>query len=246
MSSSELQKVVPWPPVALLRNTQWIHVDTLALLTVFQQSGGAERAEAFSALYNRYCHGIWEYIYRQVDGAEAEAKDIFGQVWLIALEELQSFAYRVDALPDDPLRSWLFRCAANRIKQFHREQHTHASLDLIEGFLWARLSGEDTTLFELFAPAVKSKASDLLYAATQCLTPEQKVILRLRYNGSMSFAEIGAYLGKSEGAVKVQHHRLLKRLRTLLDQTVHDTDRRSDSVMQPDLPNDGFTTGGEA
>lgn len=245
MSSSDLNHVLPWPPVALLRNTQWIHVDTLALLTVFQQSAGAERAEAFSALYNRYCHPIWEYIYRQVDGAEAEAKDIFGQVWLIALEELQSFCYRLDTLTDDPLRSWLFRCAANRIKQFHREQHTQASLDLIEGFLWARLSGEDTTLYELFAPAVKSKASDLLYAATQCLTPEQKVILRLRYNGSMSFAEIGTYLGKSEGAVKVQHHRLLKRLRALLEQTVHDTGCMNDRVMNSCFPNDGFTNGGE-
>lgn len=245
MSLSNLKNGVPWPPVALLRNTQWIHVDTLELLTVFQQSAGAERAEAFSALYNRYCQGIWEYIYRQVDGAEAEAQDIFGQVWLIALEELQSFYYRLDTLADDPLRSWLFRCAANRIKQFHREQHTQASLDLIEGFLWARLSGEDTTLYELFAPAVKSKASDLLYAATQCLTPEQKVILRLRYNGSMSFAEIGAYLGKSEGAVKVQHHRLLKRLRTLLEETVHDTALVNDSGMNPCRRNDGFVNGGE-
>ncbi len=225
MSSSDLKNPVPWPPIAILRNAQWVQSDTLDLLRVFQHSTGLEKAEAFSALYNRYCQGMWEYIYRQVDGAEAEAKDIFGQVWLVALEELQTFHYRLDSISDDPLRSWLFRCAANRIKQFYREQHAQTPLDLVEGFLWARLSGADTTLYELFAPAVKSKASDLLYAATRDLTPEQKVILRLRYNGSMSFAEIGAYLGKSEGAVKVQHHRLLKKLRTLLEQTVHDDGR---------------------
>jgi RNA polymerase sigma-70 factor, ECF subfamily len=222
MSSSDLKNAVPWPPAALLRNTQSVHSDTVELLTVFQQSAGLEKAEAFSALYNRYRQGIWEYIYRQVDGAEAEAKDIFGQVWLLALEELQIFRYRLDTTTEDPLRSWLFRCAANRIKQFYREKRTQTPLDLVEGFLWARLSGEDTSLYELFAPAVKSQASDLLYAATQNLTPEQKVILRLRYNSSMSFAEIGAYLGKSEGSVKVQHHRLLKKLRTLLEQTGHD------------------------
>lgn len=240
MSSSDLNYVVPWPPVALLRKTPWVQENPATLLQVFQQSSGVERAEAFSALYNRYCQGIWDYIYRQIDGAEAEAKDIFGQVWLIALEELQTFRYRADAMTGDPLRSWLFGCAANRIKQFHREQHTQASLDLVEGFLWARLSGEDTTLYELFAPAVKHKASDLLYAATQSLTPEQKVILRLRYNGSLSFAEIGAYLSKSEGAVKVQHHRLLKRLRVLLEQTVHDPD-----FMAARPPGQGFTNDGE-
>lgn len=222
MSFSDLKISVPWPPIALLRNTQWVQSDTLELLRIFQCGTGAEKSDAFSALYNRYCQGMWEYIYRQVDGAEAEAKDIFGQVWLVALEELQTFHYRLDTITDDPLRSWLFRCAANRVKQFYREKRTQTPLDLVEGFLFARLSGEDTTLYELFAPAVKNKASDLLYAATRELTPEQKVILRLRYTGSMSFAEIGAYLDKSEGAVKVQHHRLLKKLRTLLEQTMPD------------------------
>jgi len=218
MSVSDLRITAPWPPTAFLRNTQWVHSGTQELLRAFQQGAGVEKAEAFSALYNRYCHGIWEYIYRQVDGAEAEAKDIFGQVWLVALEDLQNFRYRADTATDDPVRSWLFSCAANRVKQFYREKRARAPLDLVEGFLWARLSGEDTTLYELFAPAVKNEASDLLYAVTRHLTPEQKVILRLRYNSSMSFAEIGAYLGKSEGAVKVQHHRLLKKLRTLLQQ----------------------------
>lgn len=219
MSSIALKIVAPWPPIAVLRNTQSFHVDTLELLRLFQQGVGLEKSEAFSALYNRYCQGMWEYILRQVDGAEAEAKDIFGQVWLVALEELHTFRYRQDTLADDPLRSWLFRCAANRIKQFYREKHAQTPLELVEGFLWARLSGEDTTLYELFAPTVKNKAGSLLYAATKHLTPEQKVILRLRYNGSMSFAEIGAYLDKSEGAVKVQHHRLLKKLRTLLEES---------------------------
>lgn len=221
MSSSDLRNVVPWPPSADLRNRAWLDSDTVALLTAFQQSTGLEKAEAFSAIYNRYCRTIWDYIYRQVDGAEAEAKDIFGQVWLLALEELQNFCYRHDSATDDPLRSWLFRCAANRIKQFYREKRTETPLDLVEGFLWARLSGEDTSLYELFAPAVSSKASDLLYVVTQKLTPEQKVILRLRYNSSMSFAEIGSYLGKSEGSVKVQHHRLLKKMRMLLEAPTH-------------------------
>lgn len=229
MTPSDLENATPWPPIAVLRNPQWVQSDTLELLRAFQQGAGFEKAEAFSALYNRYCQGIWDYIYRQVDGAEAEAKDIFGQVWLVAVEELQTFHYRLDTLADDPLRSWLFRCAANRIKQFHREKYAQAPLDLVEGFLWARLSGADTTLYELFAPAVKSKASDLLYAATKHLTPEQKVILRLRYNGGMSFAEIGAYLDKSEGAVKVQHHRLLKKLRTALEQTVHTSGCQADA-----------------
>lgn len=217
MAAPHLTMAAPWPPTALLVETATSSSGTPELVQRFHQGSQAEKALAFSAIYNRYCHLIWEYIYAQVDGADAEAKDIFCQVWLIALEELGQFEYRADVEAEDPLRSWLFRCAANRVKQFHREKRTKVPLELVEGFLFARLEGEDTMLFELFAPGVRKQANQLLYAATNQLTKEQKVILRLRYNSNMTFAEIGEYVGKSEGAVKVQHHRLLKKLRSLLE-----------------------------
>ncbi len=216
MAFQDLTIAIPWPPTALLPTTSAFPCETPELVRLFHQGTEAERSHAFSAIYNRYCHIIWEYLYAQVDGAEADAKDIFCQVWLIALEELARFEYRADVEADDPLRSWLFRCASNRVKQFHREKHTKVPLDLVEGFLFARLEGEDTTLLELFAPGVKGEANQLLYAATRQLTKEQNVILRLRYHSNMTFAEIGHYLDKSEGAVKVQHHRLLKKLRMVL------------------------------
>lgn len=220
MALQDLKMAVPWPPMALLPSTYAIPQETPELVRLFHQGTDAEKAHAFSAIYNRYCGPIWDYIYSQVDSAEAEAKDIFGQVWLVALEELARFEYRVEVTADDPLRSWLFRCAANRVKQYYRERHTQVPLELVEGFVWARLGGEDTSLFEFFVPTVKTQANQLVYNATQTLNHEQKVILRLRYNGNMSFAEIGAYLGKSEGSVKVQHHRLLKKLRTLLEAAI--------------------------
>lgn len=216
MALQDLTMAVSWPPMALLPSTYALPQEPPALVQLFQQGTDTEKADAFSAIYNHYCRPIWDYIYAQVDGADAEAKDIFGQVWLVALEELARFEYRAE-VADDPLRSWLFRCAANRVKQYYREKHAKVPLELVEGFVWARLGGQDTTLFELFAPAVETRANQLIYQATRLLNHEQQVILRLRYNGNMTFAEIGDYLGKSEGSVKVQHHRLLKKLRTLLE-----------------------------
>lgn len=220
MALQDLKIAVPWPPMAVLPSTYALPQETAELVRLFHQGTDAEKAHAFSAIYNRYCRPIWDYIYTQVDSAEAEAKDIFGQVWLVALEELARFEYRAEVMADDPLRSWLFRCAANRVKQYYRERHTQVPLELVEGFVWARLGGEDTSLFEFFAPTVKTQANQLVYNATQTLNHEQRVILRLRYHGNMSFAEIGTYLGKSEGSVKVQHHRLLKKLRTLLEAAI--------------------------
>lgn len=210
-----------WPPLATLADKTDIEPNIQTLVEIYQsraaQADMSLRANAFTAIYNYYCQAIWDYIFYQVDGAEAEAKDIFSQVWLVALEELDQFTYRTDTTADDPLRSWLFSCASNRIKQFYRERRTKVSLDAVETFLWTTFHGEDTALFEFFAPSAKSRADQIVYAITQKLTKEQKLILRLRYHGSMTFAEIGQYLNKSEGAVKVQHHRLLKKLRMQID-----------------------------
>ena len=226
MSGKQFRTVAGWPPRASMSQTAETTTDTQQLVAIFQspaaQMDSEVRANAFSAIYNHYCQSIWDYIYYQVDGAEPEAKDIFSQVWLIALEELDRFVYRNDTTADDPLRSWLFSCASNRIKQFYREKRAKISLDVVESFLWTKLSGDDTSYYELFAPTAPARANQVLLAITQGLSTEQKVILRLRYHGNMTFAEIGLYLNKSEGAVKVQHHRLLKKLRAQLD-IHHDT-----------------------
>lgn len=207
--------LLSWPLKAETDSSVRFADDPLELVRIFQTSRGTKRSHAFSAIYNRYSRSIWDYIYAQVNGVEAEAKDIFGQVWLIATEELVSFERRHDTRAADPLRAWLFTCAANRIKQYHREKHANVPIDLVENFLFTRLNGEDASAFELFVPGVTSKATQLVVAATDQLKSEQKLILWLRYNRSMTFAEIGAYIGKKENAVKVQHFRIIKKLRAL-------------------------------
>jgi hypothetical protein len=43
------------------------------------------------------------------------------------------------------------------------------------------------------------------------------MLIEFRYGGAdMNFAEISSYLGKAEGTLRVQHHRLLKRLHNRL------------------------------
>ena len=211
-------QVTPWPPEANIAQDQWVDHDSLELIRVFQESNLSQKSHAFSAIYNRYSRTIWDFIYAQVNGVEAEAKDIFGQVWLIAAEELSAFERRTDTVSADPVRSWLFSCASNRIKKYHREKNTNIPLDIVENFLVARLNGEDVADYELFVPEVKSRATQLIVAATSRLKDDEKLILWLRYNRNMVFSEIGAYLGKKENAVKVQHFRLIKKLRSICEE----------------------------
>jgi len=218
MTSDNFVSRAPWPPKTEIDFGEWVEYDSFELVRLFQEGNKQERAFAFSTIYNRYSQVIWRYIYTEVNGVEAEAKDIFGQVWLVATEQLCMFERRENTRSTDPLRSWLFRCASNRIKKYHREKNAYIPLDIVENFLIDRLNGKDIAEYELFVPEVKSRATKLIVAATSKLNDDEKLILWLRYNRNMIFSEIGAYLGKKETTVKVQHFRLLKKLRAICEE----------------------------
>ncbi|MEM7537096.1 MAG: sigma-70 family RNA polymerase sigma factor [Chloroflexota bacterium] len=240
-----------WPSQTELQPIQWVAQDSKTLIDIFQNGSENERQAAFTTIYNRYSRPIWDFIYSRTDGIDSDAKDIFSQVWLVAYEDLFHFQWCTNAKSADPLRAWLFQCAANRIKQFHREKYNTVSLDAIESFIWSKLrvpdaempdaempdiertdteeidaidspvdvteNDDDLLLAELFMPGIQHAANETLYAAARKLTTEQRIILRLRHDKNFSFAEIGEYLGKTQGAVKVQHHRTLKKLRAFFD-----------------------------
>lgn len=54
------------------------------------------------------------------------------------------------------------------------------------------------------------------------LHPRERAVLALRYGRELSFAEIGAILGKPEGTVRTSCHRALQKLRLRLSEWVTD------------------------
>ena len=66
----------------------------------------------------------------------------------------------------------------------------------------------------------RNQREQRLLAAMESLPQEQREALRLRYVEGQSSKEIGARLGKSDGAVRVLLTRSLQRLRSLLGEEV--------------------------
>ena len=59
----------------------------------------------------------------------------------------------------------------------------------------------------------RSPERDALRRALASLTPDHRIVVRLRYGADLSLAEIAARTGEREGTVKSRLHYALRRLR---------------------------------
>lgn len=140
-------------------------------------------------------------------------------------------AEAVRSLADAPLAgrdpfNWLCQIAERRIIDVHRRFFGSQKRDAArERALDAPAPGEDRGgLIDLLVASMTSASQAFsrnqrelrLLAAMQQLSAEQQTALRLRYVENQSSKEIGAQLGKSDGAVRVLLTRSLQKLRELL------------------------------
>jgi RNA polymerase sigma-70 factor (ECF subfamily) len=156
----------------------------------------------FAPLYERYFPRIYAYCLRRVGTAE-EAEDLTSAVFTRALTGLGGYR-------GGSVAAWLFRIAHNAVANHHRDRRPPLPLDpaAVAG---AQLSGAsgDPTLERLVRDEEHERIARLIAA----LPDEQRELLALKVAGGLSAREIGAVLGKSEGAVRVALHRVVRGLR---------------------------------
>ena len=152
---------------------------------------------------------------------KVEPDDIFQEVGAEAVRSLAD----APIAGRDPFQ-WLCQIAERRIIDVHRRffgsQKRNAAR---ERAIDAPASGEERGgLIDLLVASMTSASQAFsrnqrelrLLAAMESLTAEQQTALRLRYVENQSSKEIGAQLGKSDGAVRVLLTRSLQKLRELL------------------------------
>jgi RNA polymerase sigma-70 factor (ECF subfamily) len=116
-----------------------------------------------------------------------------------------------------PVRPWLFTIAARvRIDELRRRYRLPGSFD--EEALDRLVAHEDDP-----GQSVDQSARDLsVRSAVDRLPPSQRVVVHLHRFEGLSFAEIGAALGASEGAVRIRAFRAYAALRELLTPLVQE------------------------
>jgi RNA polymerase sigma factor (sigma-70 family) len=157
----------------------------------------AQRTKAaFTPLYRLYAHPIYCYLYSRV-GQVADAEDLTAQVFLEALNNLSRYR------PVGTFAAWLFTIARRRAVDRLRRTRPTVSLE--------QTDLEDTGPDPLEEAVHRDELRDLR-ARVAVLTEGERELLRLRYAANLSFADIAHLLDRSEPAVKMQLHRLLRRL----------------------------------
>ena len=158
---------------------------------------------AFGRLYRRYVDRVYGYAFYLL-GDHHDAEDATERTFLAALAALDR--YRDTG---STFRAWLFRIAHNQLANALRARGRQraASLDAV---------GEPLAHADPAGVLSRAEEARGLRRALERLPQDRRQVVVLRFVDGLSAREIGAVLGRSEGAVRVLQHRALRELAEML------------------------------
>jgi len=157
---------------------------------------------ALAALYDEYYDKIARYIFVRI-GDRAEAEDMAGEVFLKALQSLDSYKER-----GIPMHAWLFKIAHNLVVDYLRQAAKRKTVP-IDTVDVAAVSDPQAIVEINMQLAGVAKALDQL-------TPAQRQVIELRFFGGLTSEEASRILNKSSGAVREMQSAAIRQLRKLL------------------------------
>ena len=161
-----------------------------------------EKEATLASLYDEYFNKIASYAFVRL-GERTAAEDIAGEVFLKALESLDSYKER-----GIPMQAWLFKIAHNLVIDYRRKEFKReiVPIDSVQ-------IEDDTDIQEVAETNAERKR---VSKALDQLTPEQRQVIELRFFGELTSEEAGQVLNKKSGAVRQMQSSALKILRTTL------------------------------
>ncbi len=160
-----------------------------------------EDMDAFGELYERYLQKIYSYVFYRTGNAH-DAEDLTAKVFFRALSHIGAYVDK-----GVPFQAWLYRIAHNLVANWHRDQGRRKIIALDEYVAHSLKSEAPDRLTE-----EREEQSQLLQAVRR-LPEDRQQLLLLKFVEQMSNAEIGAIMGRTEGAIKSLYHRTLLALR---------------------------------
>ena len=166
---------------------------------------GASCDVPVARLYERYAPALFAYVRRRTFSRE-DAEDVLAQVFVALIED-----GRINRLEEDEQVAWLWRVARNKATDAYRRAKLRQGLDL-ELFTDVIYEEDEQAPEQV---SLRHEEYARLHAYLEQLSPVQREAMRLRFAHGLHCAEIGAVLGKGEGAVRVMLSRTLNFLRSV-------------------------------
>ncbi len=168
-------------------------------------------AAAFEALFRRVLPALRAFLSRY--GASRAATDDLLQATLLKVHAARGSWRR-----GERLRPWLFTVAARvRIDEHRRQERAmEEPLPEREGGQGVATAVEAEGAPSAEAGLIAHERGGRVRAALEALPEAQREVVRLHRFEGLSFAEIGAALGITEGAAKLRAFRAYERLREAL------------------------------
>ena len=158
--------------------------------------------EAFGELYDRYVKRIYNYIYFRTSNP-FDAEDLTERVFFRAIRHIEKYENR-----GLPISAWLYRIAHNLVANWYRDNSRRQEIPLDTFEFTFQYKGEHPE----FAVLKAEEKEDLLRVIRQ-LPEDRQQLLILKFVESMTNAEIGQIMDRTEGAIKSLYHRTLISLR---------------------------------
>ncbi|MBS0198494.1 MAG: sigma-70 family RNA polymerase sigma factor [Planctomycetes bacterium] len=106
--------------------------------------------------------------------------------------------------------SWLFRVAANRVRDHVRRLRRNPAV--------GDPAALDTCAAAELERSAADPALDRLREAMSALAEADREVVELRHHGGLSFKQIAEVLGEPIGTLLARHHRALRKLRDMLEE----------------------------
>ena len=144
------------------------------------------------------------FVFHRVND-EAVRNEVVSNIFFKAMKRLSLFRF-LDSRKCS-FSSWLYRIAVNEVNQFYRNVKREDRIR--ESVKWNTVDGDD---IQFNYKVIQRKITSF--------NIDEQNLIALRFFEKLSYKEIAEIYNKKEGTIKVQMHRLLKKLRMNVEKEI--------------------------
>ena len=182
-----------------------LSADELTDLVV--KAKGGDRV-AFNRLVDRFQPEILRMVYYRVR-PHAEAEDLTQDVFMKAYRNIKNLR------ETNRFKSWLYRIAVNRVRDFHRRQRLRTLFSSDAEFDETNLPGrkEQDDDSDALSQVLRAEFWEQVGLILKKLSSMEKEVFVLRFFDHLSIGEIAGVLKKSESTIKTHLYRSLAKFK---------------------------------